>query len=761
MRPANKLKPACLFCLSLILVWTFIIAAIIAGTIAMNHRHTIQRAEGAARDFFKLNFYYRIWNARLGGIYVPTNKIPSNPFLDVPERDVTTSDGKHLTLITPAHMTRLVFEDIRKSDSNPIISKVTSLKPIYPGNMPDAWEQDALRAFESGAISERTQITDINDKPYLRLISKYVTELSCLKCHGVQGHRIGDIRGGISIAIPLNEYYAGEKKVRNYLLSGYLSLWILGCAGIFIFSRKRAYYEKELVEAQNIFRTVCDWTQDWEYWKDPAGKTLYASPSCKEITGYTPEEFMADELLEIRLVHPDDRERYNSHHVKALHEIHETEHLEFRIIRRDGVTRWIHHICRPVGYGEDNRGRRVSNRDITEQKLQAEERRHLELQMLQTQKLESLGVMAGGIAHDFNNILTSIVGNTDIALTKIPSDSAVTDNLRKVEAAAHHATELARQLLAYSGKGKFNIEPIDINQLIKNLVNLLQVSISKKATLQFKLGDNLPSVEGDATQLRQVIMNIVINASDAIGENSGEILITTGSIECDRSYLTEAWLQEEIGEGRYIYLEISDTGCGMDRETVKRIFDPFFTTKFTGRGLGMAAVLGIIKGHRGAIKVDSNKGLGTSFKILLPAGVQIKEAHNEYCIDQDWRGKGKVLLVDDEESVLAVGSEMLRLLGLVPITCPSGMEAIALFKNEKDVRCVILDLTMPEIDGEETSRELRKIDPGVKIIMSSGYNETEINQKFTGNTPAGFIQKPYKLSNLREVMQKVLQRSLA
>ncbi len=403
----------------------------------------------------------------------------------------------------------------------------------------------------------------------------------------------------------------------------------------------------------------------------------------------------------------------------------------------------------------------VNFMDISDRKRNEEDRLNLEKQLLHAQKLESLGVLAGGIAHDFNNLLTSIVGNTDLALMRLNPESPVRDNLHQVEQAATRAADLAKQMLAYSGKGKFVIEPIDMSRLVEEMTKMLEVSISKKCVLRFNFATPLPTVDADATQLRQIIMNLVINASEAIGDKSGVIAVSTGCMQCDRRYLNSAWLNEQIPEGLYVWLEIADTGCGMDKETASRIFDPFFTTKFTGRGLGMAAVLGIVRGHKGAIKIYSEPGRGTSFKVLLPAGEMPKELFNGGSDHHaEWKGSGTVLLVDDEESVIGIGTEMLKELGFDVVTALNGREALDVFREHQNKICfVILDLTMPRLDGEQAFRELRRIQPDVKVIMSSGYNEQEVTQRFVGKGLAGFIQKPYKLSTLRSVISTLYNES--
>ena len=265
-------------------------------------------------------------------------------------------------------------------------------------------------------------------------------------------------------------------------------------------------------------------------------------------------------------------------------------------------------------------------RDISTAKRAVKERERLHAQLQHAQKLESLGVLAGGIAHDFNNLLMSVLGNAEMALWDLAPESPARADLQAISAAAKRAADLAKQMLAYSGKGKFVIEPLNLSKLVADMAHLLEVSISKKVTLKYNFPESLPLVDGDATQIRQIVMNLIINASEAVGEKSGVINVTTGVMEADHAYLSETYLDEGLEEGYYIYLEVADTGHGMDRETVEKIFDPFFTTKFTGRGLGLAAVLGIVRGHRGALKVYSQPKHGTTFKVLFPCSEEATAA---------------------------------------------------------------------------------------------------------------------------------------
>ncbi|WP_236015128.1 PAS domain-containing hybrid sensor histidine kinase/response regulator [Geomonas anaerohicana] len=395
--------------------------------------------------------------------------------------------------------------------------------------------------------------------------------------------------------------------------------------------------------------------------------------------------------------------------------------------------------------------------DMSERKRLEQEKRLMEAQMLHVQKLESLGVLAGGIAHDFNNILMVVLGNADLAMLRVPPDSPACENLVQIEQAASRAADLARQMLAYSGKGTFVIENLDLNRIVQDMAPMLEVSISKKAQLCYDFTSGLPAISGDATQLRQVILNLVINASEAMEEGMGRISISTKHMQCDRTYLSESWIDDRLPEGCYVVLEVSDTGCGIDRDIIPKIFDPFFTTKFTGRGLGMAAVLGIVRAHKGAIKVYSEKGKGSSFRLLLPCIAGAADCPEPPVPQELWRGSGTVLLADDEESIRLLGSDMLQALGFDVRLASDGREALELFEaGMDDIVCVLLDLTMPNLDGEQTFRALRALKPDVKVIMSSGYNEQEVSLKLAGAGLSGFIQKPYKVAEMSRKLSEVL-----
>ena len=522
----------------------------------------------------------------------------------------------------------------------------------------------------------------------------------------------------------------------------------------------RAVDEIERLQAdQSIrqFKNTLDQTLDSVFMIDPQTfKFLYVNQGGIKQVGYSREELFGMTPLDLT---PDLPRAAFEKLARELMANQKSSHtFETLFLSKDGnripVEIMVQYVAPP-----NEEGRFVAIiRDMTERRRMENERRALEQQVQQTQKLESLGVLAGGIAHDFNNLLMGVLGNADLALEEISPVSPVSSCLQDIVTAAKRAAELCRQMLAYSGRGRFVVEAINLNELIREMSHLLEVSISKKVVLKHNMANNLPLVDVDATQMRQVIMNLITNASEAIGERSGVISLTTGAMECDQAYLHDIFIDTELPDGDYIFIEVADTGEGMDQETLKKIFDPFYTTKFTGRGLGLAAVLGIIRGHKGAIKVYSETGRGSTFKILLPASEQlVRDKGNGDADLQDWRSTGTILLVDDEETVLTVGKRVLEKNGYTVLTAQDGREGLAIYKEHvDDICCIILDLTMPQMDGEETFREMRRVRKDVCVILSSGFNEQEITQRFVGKGLAGFIQKPYRATDLLTKLKSTL-----
>ena len=397
--------------------------------------------------------------------------------------------------------------------------------------------------------------------------------------------------------------------------------------------------------------------------------------------------------------------------------------------------------------------------DITERKRLEKEQRRLEHRLQMAQKEESLSMLAGGVAHDFNNLLVGMLGHAGLALMELPEDSTARPLIRQIETAAQRASELTREMLAYSGKGKFLVEIIDLSRLVEEMTHLLKVSLSKKAVLRFDFVDGLPSIEGDPTQIRQIVMNLITNASEAVGEKGGMVAISTGSMHAERSYLAGTYMDNGLEEGEYVYLEVADTGPGMEADTRAKIFDPFFTTKFTGRGLGLAAVLGIVRGHQGAIRVESYPGRGTSFKVLFPAvAAVVEEPQPEAPRDElSFQGSGRILVVDDEEMVRGVAQLSLETVGYEVLTAEDGEKAVELYRREgQTIDAVVLDMTMPKKGGEEVFREIRSFAPDARIILSSGFSEQDTLDRMKDPAPDAFLQKPFQPQELIRAVRRLL-----
>jgi PAS domain S-box-containing protein len=359
--------------------------------------------------------------------------------------------------------------------------------------------------------------------------------------------------------------------------------------------------------------------------------------------------------------------------------------------------------------------------------------RELEYQFREAQKFETVGDLAAGVAHDFNNLLTSIMGNASLILGELPSDSAYRDRLRDVVHASHRAADLTRQLLAYSGKGRHFMQKVELSGLVRRIRELIEAAVPKKINLQLQLAPDLPSTEADINQVQQVILNLVSNAAEAIAEEIGTITIQTG-------------FDPEDG----VFLEVADTGCGMDTETKARIFDPFFTTKFTGRGLGLAAVAGIVRSHKGSVRVTSTPSRGSAFRVYFPCEAAVPKTAGQHSAAAANSGLHTVLVVDDEEMVRRVAQASLEIRGHKVLLAHNGLEAIRAAGEHPEIGIVLLDLTMPVMGGEEAIDRILAARPGVKVIVSTGYGHREAAARFSRKKVAGFLQKPYTSKQLAD-----------
>lgn len=416
----------------------------------------------------------------------------------------------------------------------------------------------------------------------------------------------------------------------------------------------------------------------------------------------------------------------------------------------------------PLYYQDGSfKGLLIVGREITDLINSIEAKKDLESKALKSQKMESLGIMAGGVAHDFNNLLTVILGHTDLIMHSVPHDSHLFNSLKEIETSSKRATELCKQMLAYSGKGRILSQIININQLIEGINSLIQGIINKKTQVIYHLNPDYGIIEGDNSQLQQLIMNLVINASEAISDINGQITIETGKTKFDPLTTSNYIFVSELIQESCIYIRISDTGTGIPKDIIDRVFDPFFSSKCIGRGLGLPACLGIVKSHNGAIKLSSDTDKGTSVTILLPlieneiSNDDLPENEkplHHFALDK------KVLIIDDEASTLNTSKEMLEFLGFSVIACNNSIEAMDLFtKHTHEIAFTIIDLSMPVLDGFELFLAFKQINKENVSIITSGYNERIAMQKFHGFSNCFFIQKPYTLQNFSEKINTFLK----
>ncbi len=513
--------------------------------------------------------------------------------------------------------------------------------------------------------------------------------------------------------------------------------------------QERRKAEKALHRSEARYRTLVAATSSVVFHTDSNGSFAEPQSSWEEFTGQKWPEYGG--FGGLQALHPEDREEVEALWREAV-KTGEPFRAEARLWNAaGGAYRWC--ILRASALGEG------AAREWVGTAMDIDGRRRLEDQLRQTQKLESLGILAGGVAHDFNNLLVGILGNASLALESLSSSHPAREMLRDVVAASESAAHLTRQLLAYAGKGKFVVEPVDLSDLVRQIASLIQATIPKNVQLRLELKPRLPCVEADQSQLQQLVMNLVINGAEAVPEDQpGTVMVTTGAQEVDEDYIRTTFLPGEIVPGEYVSLEVHDSGSGIPEDVLAKMFDPFFTTKFTGRGLGLAAVHGIVRGHRGALKVYSTPGQGTTFKVLFPASGEFAPKAQAALETRESALTGTILVVDDENVVRRTAKSMLERYGYSVVLAENGQECVDLFRVlwEK-ISVVLLDMTMPVLSGEETFRRLRSINPEVRVILSSGYNEVETVRRFTGKGLAGFIQKPYTAVALEEKIRTVIE----
>lgn len=516
-----------------------------------------------------------------------------------------------------------------------------------------------------------------------------------------------------------------------------------------ISERKRA--EQALQQSEERYRTYVGAAPDGVFVVDRAGRYVDVNEAACKMTGYTRDELLSFSIPD--LVLPERREAAEERLRQIVAE-GRTRH-ETKLRRKDGsqVAVVIDAVKLP--------GDRMMAycKDVTERVNAERARLAMEERLQQAQSLESLGVLAGGIAHDFNNLLVGVLGNAEIVGLHVPPHAPAFAPLQDIVRAAERAAELCQQMLAYAGQASITMVDLDLSRSVDEMIGLLGTSIPRSASVHCDLPPNLPLIRADASQIRQVIMNLITNAAQAREQGALEINITTGVMRCDRDMLVSTYLADDLPEGRYVYLQVEDDGAGMDAKTQRRMFDPFFTTKPKGRGLGLAALLGIVRAHRGAIRVDSNLGSGTTVQIIFPEGAAgAPQTLDRAASDSvELQASGTVLLVDDEPLVRETMRSMLESFGFTVLAAADGGDALRqAVAHDGELRCVLLDFSMPDMNGDEVLRKLREIDADVPVIVLSGFSDHSMETTFVGLSVSAFVQKPFRMAELMTELRSAL-----
>jgi len=518
-------------------------------------------------------------------------------------------------------------------------------------------------------------------------------------------------------------------------------------------SSRLKHEEHALVENKMSHRTLLD-ALPHALAVHKNGKWVYCNPMAAQLLGASgTEEIIGTSIFDY--VHADDVDKVKERLENILKNGRPSSIAEETLLRRDGSQLIANVQSNPVMYDgspafmitaeETN----AANERITDQH---------KTQLEHSQRLESLGVLAGGIAHDFNNLLAAILGNAELARINLKAATPAAQHVEHIIDACDHAAELCKQMLAYAGKGSYALEVLDLNDMVKTMGKLIRVSVGNHIALKIKLANSIPGIEGDTAQIQQLILNFIVNSADAIGNKAGEIKVSTGIRHVERQVLNKLYNGSDLKAGQYVVVEVKDSGCGISPDMMAKIFDPFFTTKETGSGLGLSAVLGIVRGHHGAIQVHSSPGEGTAFRVYLPSTEQpFKEKMISTVEVEAWQGDGRVLIVDDDMRVRNVATAFVESLHFDVITADDGKEGLALFnQHHNNLAAVLLDMTMPILGGVEAMAGMRDIDSSVPIVLVSGYSEIEAGALITGDRPNAFLQKPFKAKDLKTTLYEVM-----
>ncbi len=745
-------------------LWTAIIVGSFFWNYSLNERTLFELAKTEAIVSFEKNVLYRKWNAGHGGVYVPaTSKTPPNPYLSyLPERDVITPSGRKLTLMNPAYMIRQVHEIGEQCCS--VRVHLTSLNPINPDNAPDQWEVQTLNTFIKGQ-KEVCSITAIQGKPYLRFMRPFFVEKRCLRCHAKQGYKEGDVRGGMSISVPMDPYFVIGRQQLVRLAGAHGLIFLAGLGGLFFSVRrvtqhiqKREFAEIDSWESEQKFRAIGAAAQDAVIMMNEDGKISFWNNAAEKMFGYSEDQAMCQDLH--TLIVP---KRYQKEYLNRRGKFSDTgdgafigKTAELKGLRRDGREFPLELSLSSVKLRERWHAIGII-RDISERKRIEKERERVQSQLSRAQRMEAIGSLAGGIAHDFNNILFPIIGFAEMSIANLPEESPVRDNLGQILVAARRAKDLVSQILSFSRQeGEEALMPLSIQPIIKETLKLLRASVPTTIEIRQQIDMNCGHVLADPTQINQIVMNLCTNAYYVMREKGGVLTVALKEVKLDHHNLPR---DLDLIPGRYAKITIGDTGPGMPPDVKERIFEPYFTTKPPGEGtgLGLSVVHHIVKNRGGDIQVLSKLGKGTIFYIYLPiTESDTGDALQSYS-EQLPKGHEHILLVDDEDPIVQMLRETLEGLGYRVAAFTNSIDALeAFFDSPTGFDLVITDQTMPGLTGTELSKRIMKIRNNIPIILCTGFSELVDEQKALAMGIRAYIRKPILITHLAKVIRESL-----
>ena len=726
--------------LALISAWTLVAAGMLGLILYSSVREDRVIALNRATDSYRKDLVYRRWAAQRGGVYVPADeKTPPNPYLkDLAQRDVTTTTGRKLTLVNPAYLTRMVHE--MGDEKTGHTSHITSLKPIRPENAGDPWEQKALQAFEGGA-RDYSEVLQENGQPVLRYMGAFLVEPSCLTCHAEQGYKVGDVRGGISVTVPVGLPVAAGLTHKGVSILTVLAFWIMGGLGIFLWVRRltRAAREQEtLIQDLELsalrFRLLFE-TSPAPMLINASGRLLLANVSAaRMLEADRPEDLIGLEVPEI--ISPSYRAAVTERIHASARDGVPTPPVQEAFLTRKGREVWVEVQTVPIEL-PGGRATLVFALDLSQQRHDEEERRKLEAEVQHSQRLDSLGSLAGGISHDMNNVLAAVMGMASLLQLKHAEDPSLAKSLLTIEHAATRGRDLVKGLTDFARKGLHEPAVMDLNALVRKELDLLIRTSRQRFVFEVQLDKDLPPIMGEATTLGSAFMNLCVNAFDAMPRG--------GTL----------WIRTFRQEGR-VMLQIQDTGEGIPQEILPRVTEPFFTTKAAGRGtgLGLAMVYGTAKAHGGTLDILSEVGEGTCITLGFPSLLPDSPAKQiPLSADLSPRHSLRILLVDDDDLIRSTLPPMLEQLGHLVDVASSGLEALRRLGGGLEADLVILDHHMPGLSGAETLPRILQLRPEARIILATGFLDTDLKILLADFPAVMTLPKPFGVAELERVLR--------